>query len=381
MSVLTSKKKNKEMTEDMFTVQSINEFLDNAPVIARTTPEEYKLLADNVVRAAFRRDTFLKLKECESICFDDDEECLGEKVYSALDTIMMNYTASTDIVPFSELIDDIWENIKMRQRGESPAIEFPFPLLNEYVVMEPGEAICFTAPQKVGKSAMLLTITVDLLRKNKSVLVIDTEITTQLYTMRLLSHITGIRFSKIRAGDYTEEEETVIQQAIEWLKTRKFCHEYMPIIDENAVYLAAKKAKHTMNIDVLVLDYLKANPGSEDNTAYGIYNSLGRISDMFKNRICGDMKICGLTAAQAKTDGEIADSAKIARSMSTIVSVVEKSYQEFENDGTNAPRKMRVRFNRNGAQMDENNWIDMGFNGATLTYFQAPIQHVIEQPY
>lgn len=85
--------------------------------------------------------------------------------------------------------------------------------------------------------------------------------------------------------------------------------------------------------------------------------------------------MCGLTAAQATATGKIADSSRIARSMSTILQLSEKAPEEIENDGTGASRKLRVQYNRNGDQMSENEWIDLRFSGSTLQMWESQVQH------
>lgn len=237
----------------------------------------------------------------------------------------------------------------------------------------------FCSSTKTGKSAMLLTCAVDMLKKNKSVLYIDSELSTKLFTMRLIAHITGIKFGQIRAGSYSLEEEELIKNAIEWLKTRKFIHYYAPTMDENTMYLLAKKAKHLIDIDVIVVDYLKAN--SNDDQAYSVYASLGRVADTLKNKIAGDMGICALTAAQATNTGKVADSAKIARNVSTVVQIIDKTLEEIETDGTGATKKLRILFNRNGAQMSDGEWIDMCFDGSVCRYWESPKQHAEITPY
>jgi len=378
-NILNRNASTRAVTSTILSVAAINEFLQNASAIARTTPEEYKLVADAVLNAAFRRDTYNKLVECQHLCFKGDEKDIEQKIYATLDDVMLEYSTASEMPQYKDVVDDLWEEIKARQRGETMAIEFPFPLLNEYVVMEPGEVICFTAPAKAGKSAMLLTCAVDLLKKDKGVLYIDSEISSKLFTIRLLSHLTGIKFGCLRSGNYSPEDELKIEEAVAWLKTRRFIHIYLPIFDENAMYLAAKKAKHLINIDCIVVDYLKST--STKDEAFSVYSEMGRLSDTLKNKIAGEMGICGLTAAQATATGKIADSAKIARSVSTVISIADKSVEEMEEDGTNAPKKMRVVFNRNGAQMSENEWIDMDFNGSLITYKQAETQHAVIEPY
>lgn len=55
---------------DELSVEKLNELMEMSDVLARHTPEEYKMLVDNVMDAAFRRDTFQRLKECQALCYN-----------------------------------------------------------------------------------------------------------------------------------------------------------------------------------------------------------------------------------------------------------------------------------------------------------------------
>lgn len=371
----------KKIADDL-TVERLQELIDMSDVLCRTSPEEYTLLADNVLDAAFRRETFRVLKECQGLCYDRNQSDVQKQVYSAIDDVMFNYTKATDLPQYKDVVDSLWEKIEARQRGETTAIDFPFPMLNEYVVMEPGEVVCFTAGAKGGKSAILLTIAMDLLCKDKSVLYIDSELSDSLWTIRLMAHMTGIPFGRIRSGQYTEEERQKINSVREWVKTKRLIHVYMPVLDGNTMYLAAKRAKHLIDVDVIIVDYLKAD--SSKDSAYEVYANLGNTADILKNKIAGEMGICGLTAAQMTSTGKIADSARIARSMSTVVAIMDSKPEEVvDNPPPNGAKrkKLRVVYNRNGAMMDDNDWIDMDFYGGTLYYQQSAIQHSREEPF
>jgi replicative DNA helicase len=361
------------------TVEGLQELVEMSVMLARNSVEEYKVLAHNVLDAAFRRDTFHTLSECQTMCFDRNDPDVGKKIYEAIDSIMLDFTNSSDIPEYKDVVDGIWAEIKARQTGQTTAIEFPFPTLNNYVVMEPGEVVAFCGGAKIGKSAMLLTCAVDLLRKNKGVLYIDSELSTKLWTIRLLAHLTKIPFGRLRSGNYGAEEAAVIEDAVKWIKSKRLIHLYCPVLDANTMYLAAKKAKHLINADVVILDYLKADSAKDD--AFQVYSALGNCADVLKNRIAGDMGMCGLTAAQTTSTGKIADSARIARSMSTIVTITDKTIEEMQSDGSGGSKRVRVVLNRNGPQMTSEEWIDFEFMGSTCEYREAKTQHVQEEPY
>ena len=143
---------------------------------------------------------------------------------------------------------------------------------------------------------------------------------------------------------------------LEWLKKKSFTHLYMPMFDAQSIYTAVKKVKHTQGIDVLIVDYFK---GKGEGDAFASYQELGRLVDMVKNQICGDMNIAGIGAAQATVNGKVADSAKIGRNASTIAIIQDKTPDEIEADGAECGnKKLRIVLNRNGAQMSQDEYID-----------------------
>ena len=377
---MISARRGTEKASDIVTIQSVSDLLDVAKNIARSTPEDYRVIVDSVLDAAFRRDTYNKLVACERLCFDGSGDGIEKKIYETLDNVMMEFSTNNDVPQYKDVVEDYWHEIEARQSPEANgAIPFKFKSLNSYVMIERGELVIFGAEQKVGKSMMLLNCAVDLLRRGLRVLYIDSELNSRLFTCRMVSHLTGIEFKRVRSGQYNDEERKQIYQAVAWLKTRAFTHFYMPIFDEQNIYTLVKKVYHQQGIDVLIVDYFK---GGGDDDAFATYQSLGRLTDLVKNEICGNMNIAGIGAAQCTSTGRLADSAKIARNASTILLLQEKTPEEIETDGEECGnRKLIVRFNRNGPQMTDGEYIDMVFTGDKIRYEEAPRQHIPDTPF
>lgn len=277
-NILNANAATREKASTILTVPAIMDFIDNAHSIARNTVEEYKMVSKAVLNAAFRRETFNKLIECQHLCFNSNEEEIEQKIYNVLDDVMMDYSIGSEIPQYKDVVGNLWNEVVERQGNGMSGIPFKFPTLNRYATIEPGELFIFAAEQKQGKSMMLLNIAVDLLRKGHSVLYIDSELNSRLFTIRMISHLTKIEFNRVKSGDYDAEEAEKIKQALAWLQSddRKFTHMYMPVFDPQSIYVAAKKAKHTQNMDVIIIDYFK----SSDNTdAYVNYAELGRLVD------------------------------------------------------------------------------------------------------
>ena len=377
ISYLNSSEKTKSFT-GILTIDKLNELVEMSDILARHTVEEYKLLASNVLNVAFRRNTFQKLRVLEELCTKDDVDDIEQRIYNVIDNLMLEYSTKNEIPQYKDVIDECWNEILSRQGGGFAGIPFKFKTLNEYATIEPGELFIFAAEAKQGKSMMLLNCAVDLLKKDLSVLYLDSELNTRLFTARLLAHLSGIEYKRLTSGAYTEEEKNKIIRVKEWLKTRRLTHIYIPMFDQQSIYSSVKKVYHQQGIDVLIVDYFK---GSGDSDAFGSYQELGRFVDTVKNKICGDMGICGIGAAQATATGKVADSAKIGRNASTIAIIQDKTPDEIEADGVECGnKKLRVVLNRNGMQHASGEYIDMKFDGNHILYEEAK-QHIPQIPY
>lgn len=257
-------------------VDKLNELMEMSDVLARHSVEEYKMLVSNVLDAAFRRDAFQSLRECEALCYDRTRSNIEQEIYSKIDDVMTEFSSANEIPEYKDVIDECWAEIQSRQGNGYAGIPFKFKTLNEYATIEPGELFIFAAEAKQGKSMMLLNCAIDLLKQDKAVLYIDSELNTRLFTARVISHLTRIEYRRLTSGSYTEEEANRIKLALDWMKTRKFTHIYFPMFDQQSIYTAVKKVKHTQGLDVLIVDYFK---GSAEGDAFDSYQELGRFVD------------------------------------------------------------------------------------------------------
>lgn len=374
---LQSKEATRRFADDL-SVDQLYTLIENSDILCRDSVEAYMVLVNNVLDAAFRRDTYQQLKECQRLCLQPTEANIEQKIYKMLDDVMMEFSATNDVPPYKDVVDKYWNEIQSRQSAGYSGIPFKFPALNDYATIERGELFIFGAEQKQGKSMMLLNCAVDLLRQGYAVLYLDSELNTRLFTARLLAHLSGIEYKRLTAGTYSAEEAKRIDEAREWIKTRSFTHIYIPTFDIQSIYTTVNKVRHTQGLDVLIVDYFK---GSGEGDAFNSYQELGRLTDMVKNQICGDMNIAGIGAAQATTTGRLADSAKIARNASTIAMITDKTPEEIEADGAECGnKKLRVVVNRNGAQMAQDEYIDLQFSGNHILYEQAK-QHIPQTPF
>ena len=362
------------------TLDRVKECCEMSDLLARHSQEEFELCVNNVLDAAFRRDAIRKLEECERICADRNETDVEKRIYEAIDSVISDFSRAEEIPSFGDVVDELWTEVVAHQDGHGNSVPYKFPALNAYTCIEPGELAVLGAPAKGAKSMFMLNEAVDLLRQGKSVMYIDSELSDRLFLCRMVSHLTKIEFSRVRSGRYGEDEAEVIRGALEWMRNQPLIHIYMPIFNQQEVYLAVKKTAHKLGkLDILIVDYIKATGDNAD--AYATYAELGKFVDLIKNNICGDMGIAGLAAAQLTAAGRLADSAKIARNASVIMTLLDKTPAEIERDGHECGnKKLCVLLNRNGPQTGEDEWIDILFDGNRISLEEAK-QHTVETPY
>lgn len=376
-NVLNSKEATKKQT-DTITISALNELIDVSQLIARNTVVEYEMLVHNVMDKAFRRDTYKKLVECEQLCFSDKDEEIQQKIYETLDKTMLEFSCVTEIPQFKDVIRDVWARIKNKQKDSKDSIPFIFPTLNQYVKIEKNEFVLFSGNFKVGKSMMLMNCAIDFLKKDIPFLYIDSELDLEQFTTRLIANLCKVEFVRVRDGLYSQEECNKIEKCILWLETRTFTHIKVPILDFETIYTLVKKVKHTQGLDVLICDYVKPK---RDGDAHKTYQDLGYLVDGIKNQICSAMHIAGLGAVQATSTGKVADSTNIERSASTVVLIDKKTPEEIQRDGRECGnRKLIVKTNRNGRQFDDDEYIDIEFNGDLISFKEAK-QHTKVEPY
>lgn len=361
-------------TIEKYNLPSVQEFVELYKETARSTIEEYKMLANNIVTLAFKRDLYKTLNTMETECFNPqtDLEQLNNQIYGELDKLTQKYMVSEEFEMLGYEIDNIWNEIVSRRTADGMyGIPSKYGSFINYFTYEPGELVVIQAKYKQGKSVFLMNEVVHKLKNGVPTLVIDSEMPTRLYTERLLSHLTGIEIRKIKNGQYSAEEEATIKKWIDWIKHQPFVHIYDPNMTMEKMYAICKMLKRKMDLTFVVYDYLKSNETSTSDN----YNVLGAKCDYLKNNIAGELELAVLAACQLNRNGEVADSIKINRYLSVGIKWEYKTQEMIAKDGIpcgNAYAKIYV--NRLGRQMqedDEDDYIDFVFSGDTMTIVEA----------
>lgn len=370
-NMLNSNKAVKRKIEE-YNLNDMQEFISMAQYAARHTLEEYKLLVNTVVEKSFKRELAKIAGEIQADCFNSDMELskLNQIVNNKLNDLTEKYITGEEIKTLGEQIDDIWE--KYETQDFSRRLPSKFKSFNEYFCYEPGELILLTARYKTGKSVFCLNECCHMLKAGVPTLYVDTELSTETFVKRLISHMTGIPFKTIQNRTYTREQYESIKKCIEWVHGLPFTHIYLPDSNMDEIYSICKIMKYKMNLQFFIYDYIK----SYNSEAYTNSAILGQMADFLKNKIAGELDLAVLSAAQLNRNDMIANSDNIAKAISTGIYWRFKTAEEIAGDGgLEAGNVMAyININRNGPQTDEDEAIYFTFDGDRQQITEAKIQ-------
>ena len=371
---LASKIKNS--TEDIKATENINleEIVNDSHYVARDTPSEYKVLARDVIKFAFKRKLLQQLKTFESQCQNEKTDIgeLQNTIYDKLNHIGDEFLTGEDEALIGEKIDNIYAEIQKRAQNGG-GIPSKFPTLNEYVTYEKGELVIFSAKRKVGKSVLLANEAIHKALNGVTVLYLDSEMSTLGWTERILAMLSKVSIKKIKSQHFdNEDEEHRVAEAIELLKKLPIIHINNPAWTIDTMEATIKKWDSKIGIDLIIMDYIKA-PDTDD-----AYVELGKITNFLKNKVAGAMDKSVIAAAQSNRGGDTGESYRIEQYCSTLIKIVEKTPDEIRKDGIECGKyKLFVSLNRNGKSHGDINsdYIDINFFGEIMTMQEAK-QHI-----
>lgn len=359
----------------------MHEFIEMSRYACRHSLEEYKLLVRNVVTMAFKRDLLKVSTEVQDNCFNSNADLakLNTLVNDKYTRLTEQYLVSSEIETFGAKVDGLWQEICDRRTDNGLyGIPSKYSILNDYFTYEQGELVLLKARMKQGKSAFFMNEAIHKIKNAVPTLFYDTEMKDRLFFERMLAHLTGIEIRRIKRGDYSYDEGQKLAKAMEWIKAQPFVHIYAPRTSDEEIYATHKILKYKIGLEFSIYDYIKSNIQSSSENS----NVLGQKCDFLKNEIAGSLDIAMLAGAQLNRANDVADSDKIERYVSTTLWWRNKDNETIEKDGFKCGNyALTVDLNRNGAAMDEEEYIDFKFDGSVMRIEEAQQHRVQETPF
>lgn len=349
-------------------LEDLQTIIDMSEYAMRTTLPEYLELCKTVCSFAYKRELYKYSQELAHNCLNETMNLkdLDKITHDGLSKVTERFLISDEIKTVGETADDMLANIIERQIGEDVyGIPSKFKIFDRFFQYEPGELIMIKARMKAGKSTLLMNEALNAALNGVPTLVIDTELDSRSYYIRMLANLSQVTVRKIKVGNWTDDERERINKANSTIKSLPLVHRYMPVVNDDEVYALCKILKYKMNLQFLVYDYIKGSAA----TGMELSNKLGAKTDFLHNQCAGALQLCVLAACQLSRDNMAAGSDQIDRYLSTSVMMASKTGEEIRNDGglEFGNLKVRVDLNRNGSMQDEDDWMSLRFYGDVMT--------------
>lgn len=346
---------------------NLNQFMEIATYAARQTYEEYKLLVNNVVTLAYKREVCKFSKTISSECINPDNSLddISNIISNGIDELNRKYLFNNDSIMFGDKVDELWDTL-CSKRNEDGSVGIPsiIPRINDYFTFGKGELVLVAGATGKGKSSYFLNEATHALKNGIATMIIDTELSDDVFFPRLIANLSGVAVPIIKSGRYSKGELERIEDTKKWLKEQPFIHEYMPTFNKFKIEQMVKKWKNQKDLGLFIYDYIK--PG----TTYGAAEtsqSLGLMTDFIKS-LAGTYDIATIAGLQLnKLTGQVADSQKPERYCDVMMYWMPKTVEEIQKDGLSCGNyKIKLTKNRNGSitdETDENDYIDVQFVG------------------
>ena len=253
------------------------------------------------------------------------------------------------------------------------------PRLNDFLTFGRGELTLVAGATGKGKSSYVLNEATHALKRGVPTMIIDTELTDDVFLPRLLANLSGVTVYTIKAGTYTKAEYQKVEEAMNWIKRQPFIHEYMPTFNKFKIEQMVKKWKTQKDLGLLIYDYIK--PGSTYGAAE-TSQSLGLMTDFIKG-LAGTYDIATIAGLQLnQLTGQVADSQKPERYCDVMMYWKPKTADEIRQDGLDCGNfKIQLSKNRNGSITEEGDYIDVLFKGDYMKIAGAECHVKTETPF
>lgn len=219
-----------------------------------------------------------------------------------------------------------------------------------------GQLVIVAARPGQGKTALLVTETLNMIRAGRSVLFFSLEMTARELAQRLIAQISGIDVGRLQAGKLTEAEWSKHAAAVDELAGLK---DLLTVIDLPAVKIGTirhfvRREMVKNKRDVVIVDYLQL--AEADNKKDNRYQEVGQISRGLK-ALAKEADVPILAAAQlsrapeTRTDkhpqlSDLRESGDLEQDSDIVIMIYRDAEEIISKE---IPCELLVRKHRNGA--------------------------------
>lgn len=314
--------------DDINILDYITTLYETSQINVRGTLEAVKEL----IKLRIRREVFQaaeKVKEHVSKSGNDSLENIlstADQIYNEKINLFQNKNSTQPV----DLVKDI--DIEIEELGNKcddgeDGISCPYPIYKSlYGNYLPGDLVIYAARAKTGKSTLLSDIAVKTAanpKQNVKILILDTELDTQLVRRRMISSISGVNEFFIRTGLFRKNYDSTekVRSALKHVKKLegKIQHIYIGgnadidnVLSLIRRWFYKEVGRNDGILPLVIFDYIKLSHGEFNNPNYAKlkdYQLAGMKADRLK-QIAMELGLCLVSSVQTNRMNESRDEKK-----------------------------------------------------------------------
>jgi replicative DNA helicase len=238
-------------------------------LIAQTpTPFHIKYYADIVYRLSTMRRIISAANKIAAIGYASSPDV--EQALSDAENILFKIRGSQvhgDLVPLHSVLTRYFEETELvpikdekgQTKGERTYISTGFTAVDNVIIgMQRSALIVLAARPSIGKTSLALNIARNAaLNQNACVALFSLEMSQEEVAQRLLSGESNIGSTKVRMGNFTEEEESKILEVSGILSEAPIYIDDSPQLRVTDIRSKARRLHFEHPIDLIIIDYLQ----------------------------------------------------------------------------------------------------------------------------
>lgn len=231
-----------------------------------------------------------------------DEELPIDKVISEAEEALFavsNSQIKREFVPLADALSDYWDEMEKLLEIGAGIVGMPtgFKMLDDLLGgFQKSDLVVFAGRPGMGKTSWMLTVALQLARRDQRVAIFTMEMGVEQMVQRLISMETGIRIQKLRTANISSREQSRLSQAMGSIANLPLFIDDTPSITPIEMRTKCRRLQHEHGLDIVMVDYMQlmsAGKAYENNRV----QEISFISRSLKE-LARELNVCLLSTAQ-----------------------------------------------------------------------------------
>ncbi len=231
-----------------------------------------------------------------------DEELPIDKVISEAEEALFavsNSQIKREFVPLADALSDYWDEMEKLLEIGAGTVGMPtgFKMLDDLLGgFQKSDLVVFAGRPGMGKTSWMLTVALQLARRDQRVAIFTMEMGVEQMVQRLISMETGIRVQKLRTANISSREQSRLSQAMGSIANLPLFIDDTPSITPIEMRTKCRRLQHEHGLDIVMVDYMQlmsAGKAYENNRV----QEISFISRSLKE-LARELNVCLLSTAQ-----------------------------------------------------------------------------------